>query len=139
MLWYATGIGRGANHYPPCFFYQMTVLQLTVREALDEFLHLLNDQFYVNAIENGYSRFHQLSVIAGKRYYKIVEATVDSRADNVLTANNRAVYCFIDIESGAIYKSASWTKPAKGIRSSIYKVIESPSMADAYGSWLYCR
>ena len=117
----------------------MSVLQLTIREALDEFLHLLNDQFYVSAMENGYSHFRQLSVIAGRRYYKIVEASVDSRAANVLTANNRAVYCFICVDSGAIYKSASWAKPAKGIRSSIYKVIENPSMADAYGSWLYCR
>ena len=130
---------RGNKSLAPLLLLLMTVLQLTVREALDEFLHLLNDQFYVSAMENGYSRFHQLSVIVGKRYYKIVEARVESRADNVLTANNRAVYCFICIDSGAIYKSASWAKPAKGIRSSIYKVIENPSMADAYGSWLYCR
>ncbi len=34
--------------------------------------------------------------------------------------SSRSVYCFVDIESGDILKSASWKAPAKGKRGSIW-------------------
>ncbi len=44
----------------------------------------------------------------GSKFIKVV----------VITFGSRAVHCFLDNE-GNIYKSASWSKPAKGIRGNI--------------------
>jgi len=44
----------------------------------------------------------------GKKYIKVV----------VISFGSPAVHCFLDFD-GNIYKSASWSKPAKGIRGHI--------------------
>jgi hypothetical protein len=43
----------------------------------------------------------------GKKYHKVI--MVDS-------SSNRSVHCFIDKNTGELYKSQSWKSPAKGVR-----------------------
>ena len=46
---------------------------------------------------------------------------------------------FIDKETGACYKPASYKSPAKGIRFQIEQLVENPEIVDNYGSFLYVR
>jgi CRISPR/Cas system-associated protein endoribonuclease Cas2 len=43
----------------------------------------------------------------GKKYHKVV--MIDG-------GSSRSVHCFIDKQTGEMYKSASWKSPAKGVR-----------------------
>jgi hypothetical protein len=68
----------------------------------------------------------------GKKYHKIV-----------MNANgSRSVHCFIDKQTGEVYKSASWKAPAKGVRYDL-RIIEQREWllqhADWSGSYLYAR
>ena len=46
-------------------------------------------------------------VETGKKYHKVI--FVDG-------GGNRSVHCFIDKNTGEMYKSSSWKSPAKGVR-----------------------
>lgn len=82
-----------------------------------------NNHYYSYAIENG------------RKYDKIV------REYNFYSNySGKCVYCFIEKETGNIYKPASWRGPYKkgahAIRGNVYEV-ESYKNADPYGTWLY--
>jgi len=68
----------------------------------------------------------------GRKYHKII-----------MSANgSRSVHCFIDKQTGSVYKSASWKSPAKGERCNLLIIKEREwalSNADWAGSWLYLR
>ena len=72
--------------------------------------------------------FHKpdYSVKKGRRFDKVV-------SDN-------SVYCFVEKDTGNIFKPASWRAPyLKGenaVRASIYNT-KTYEKADTYGSWLY--
>ena len=53
--------------------------------------------------------------------------------------SNDGVFMFIDKETGACYKPASFKAPAKGIRFWIDQLVMYPEMVDPYGSFLYVR
>jgi hypothetical protein len=59
----------------------------------------------------------------GSKYFKI-------------TSDN-SVYCFIDKETGDIYKPASWRGPAKGVRANLNNYDSWMNKTDPHGSWLY--
>jgi hypothetical protein len=52
----------------------------------------------------------------------------------VKTWNQRTVHSFVRIEDGAILMSASFKKPAKHVRGSIYAPDNGRSAVDAYGA-----
>ena len=66
------------------------------------------------------------SIKSGRKFDKVV--------------NENSVYCFVEKETGNIYKPAGWRAPyTKGnnpVRGSIYNE-NSYKDADPYGSWLY--
>jgi hypothetical protein len=84
-------------------------------------------------------RSHQMTIDkyefypeTGRKYHKII-----------MSANgSRSVHCFIDKQTGQIYKSASWKSPAKGVRYDL-RLIEQREWllqhADWAGSYLYAR
>jgi len=78
-----------------------------------------NGDYYNYAIENG------------RKYDKIVQ---------LRKGTGKCVYCFIEKETGNIYKPAGWRGPYKkgahAIRGNVYE-IESYKNADPYGTWLY--
>lgn len=69
----------------------------------------------------------------GKKYHKVV--FIDG-------GGSRSVHCFIDKNTGSVYKSASWRGPAKGERCNLLIIKEREwalQNADWAGSWLYRR
>ena len=105
---------------------------LFLTEALIE---TVNDQWKVNATESGRSSYSKLEYSIGKKYIKLNQFRV--HADS--SFSNNGVFMFIDKETGACYKPASFKAPAKGIRFWIDQLVMYPEMVDPYGSFLYVR
>jgi len=72
-------------------------------------------------------------VETGKKYHKVI--FVDG-------GGNRSVHCFIDKNTGEVYKSATWKSPAKGVRYDLRLIKDREYLlenADWSGSYLYAR
>lgn len=54
-----------------------------------------------------------------RKYYKIVMSH----------HNQRSVHCFIDKETGDVFKSSSWSAPAKGVR---FSLLDDKSREECY-------
>ena len=98
-------------------------------------LEQVNNRFKVNSIESGRNFYHILTYEVAKKYIKVYRLDVV----NGEIRDGRSVFMFIDKETGAIYKPASWKAPAKGIRFYIESLAENPELVDQYGSFLYRR
>ena len=97
-------------------------------------IEVLNNQWKVNAIESGRNFYHKLTYKVGKKYIKVMDSNV--YADEI---QSNGVFMFIDKETGACYKPASYKAPAKGIRFFIESLADNPEIVDPYGSFLYVR
>ena len=67
----------------------------------------------------------------GKKYHKVI--FVDG-------GGSRSVHCFIDKNTGEVYKSATWKSPAKGVRYDLRLIKDREYLlenADWSGSYLY--
>ena len=72
-------------------------------------------------------------IVTGKKYHKVVY--VDG-------GGNRSVQCFIDKQTGEVYKSAGWKSPAKGVRFDLRLIKDREYLfanADWSGGYLYRR
>ena len=98
-------------------------------------LEVLNNHWKVLAVENGRNFYHILTYEVARKYIKVFDSKV---YDGVLR-DGRSVFMFIDKETGAVYKPASFKAPAKGIRFYIESLLDSPEVVDQYGSFLYRR
>ena len=70
---------------------------------------------------------------SGKKYHKVVMIDAGS---------SRSVHCFIDKNTGEVYKSASWKSPAKGVRYDLRLIADREWLfenADWSGGYLYAR
>ena len=97
-------------------------------------LEVVNNRWKVAAIESSRSFYHKLTYKVGKKYIKVMGQTVypdEIRSDGV--------FMFVDKETGACYKPASYKAPAKGIRFFIESLADNPEIVDPYGSFLYIR
>ena len=118
------------------FINNMTTLNLSKTEFQTQgLLEVVNNEWKVNAIESGRSSYSKLEYSVGKKYIKVNQFRV--HADG--SFSNNGVFMFIDKESGACYKPASFKAPAKGIRFWIDQLVMYPEMVDPYGSFLYVR
>ena len=59
----------------------------------------------------------------GSKYFKVIRGT--------------SAYCFIEKETGDIFKAASWRAPAKGARANVHDYDTWMNKTDPYGGWLY--
>ena len=109
--------------------------QLKAEYLTECLLEVVNTEWKVNAIESGRSIYHKLEYSVGKKYIKVNQFRV--HADG--SFSNNGVFMFIDKESGACYKPASFKAPAKGIRFQIEQLVDDPEIVDPYGSFLYVR
>jgi hypothetical protein len=69
----------------------------------------------------------------GKKYHKVI--FVDG-------GGGRSVHCFIDKQTGEMYKSASWKAPAKGVRYDLRLIKDREYVlenCDWAGGYLYAR
>ena len=64
----------------------------------------------------------------GRKYLRVV-----TLANGV----ESSAYCFIEKETGGIYKTASWKVPAKGERANVNNLESYVGKADEHGGWLY--
>ena len=72
-------------------------------------------------------------VETGKKYHKVI--FVDG-------GGHRSVHCFIDKNTGEVYKSASWKAPAKGVRYDLRLIKDREYLlenADWSGGYLYAK
>lgn len=116
------------------------IIMTTITQSKTEFqteclLEVVNTEWKVNAIESGRSIYHKLEYSVGRKYIKVNQFRV--HADG--SFSNNGVFMFIDKESGACYKPASFKAPAKGIRFQIEQLVDDPEIVDPYGSFLYVR
>ena len=68
---------------------------------------------------------------SGKKYHKVI--FVDG-------GGQRSVHCFVDKNTGEVYKSASWKTPAQGVRYDLRLIKDREYLlenADWSGSYLY--
>ena len=92
-----------------------------------------NNMWKVNALESNRSLYHQFDMEIGRKYIKVWEQLIrDGEQDT-----SRSCYMFIDKNTGACYKPASYKAPAKGIRFWINQLADNPEICDPYGSFLY--
>ena len=109
------------------------------KQALQKFIKYGNKQIKAY-FKKHYDKTHdrgQYSQIAllrpGKKYDRIVNV----RADEPKKPNG-GVHCFIEKETGIIYKAKGWAGPSKYGRASIFKPATYKKI-DPHGSWLYKR
>ena len=112
----------------------------TITQSKTEFqteclLEVVNNEWRVAAIDSCNSTYNKLEYSVGKKYIKVKQIRMHRHG---LTTDN-GVVMFIDKESGACYKPASYKAPAKGIRFFIESLVENPEIVDRYGSFLYVR
>jgi len=100
---------------------------------LEALIETINDQWKVAAIESCNSTYNKLEYSAGRKYIKVNQFRVHSDG----SFSNNGVFMFIDKESGAVYKPASYKAPAKHIRFMINQLADNPDIVDPYGSFLY--
>ena len=97
-------------------------------------------------IENGTAKLYKFKVYSGKRYYKIVQQEFETWEKSKYYGQYRdgSVHCFVDKETGDVYKAASWRSPAKHIRFSLQneahlRFLLNPDNVDWAGGYLYFR
>ncbi len=69
----------------------------------------------------------------GKKYHKVIMIT---------SGMSRSVHCFVDKNTGEMYKSASWKSPAKGVRYDLRLIKDREYLlanADWSGGYLYAK
>ena len=100
----------------------------------------------LDAIENGTANLMWFKVYSGKRYYKIVQQEFETWEKSKYYGQYRdgSVHCFVDKETGDVYKPASWAAPAKHIRFSFQNVEDlkfllNPDNVGWAGGYLYLR
>ena len=72
-------------------------------------------------------------VETGKKYHKVI--FVDG-------CGSRSVHCFVDKQTGEVYKSATWKSPAKGVRYDLRLIKDREYLlenADWSGGYLYAK
>lgn len=54
--------------------------------------------------------------------------------------NGGSAFCFVELETGDIYKAAGWKAPAKGVRGNIFNDADvERTMSNPYGGGFYAR
>ena len=100
----------------------------------------------LDAIENGTANLMKFKVYSGKKYYKIVQQEFETWEKSKYYGQYRdgSVHCFVDKETGDVYKAASWRSPAKHIRFNLQnesdlRFLLNPDNVDWAGGYLYFR
>ena len=110
-----------------------------VREAIYSFVDFMNTE----VIEFFAKRYPSLEpdvyeVNGGRKYIRIVARRGDSFGG---AAYGGSVHCFVDAETGGVYKAATWKAPA--LNGERFNLLDEASFAelkakwDAHGGYLY--
>ena len=113
----------------------MTLTQTKSEFLTESLIEVLNDREKVNALESSRSTYSNYEYEVGRKYIKVWAYLVSDGK----RLNGRSCFMFVEKETGAIYKPASYKAPAKGIRFYIEQLADNPDIVDPYGSFLYIR
>jgi hypothetical protein len=113
----------------------MTLTQTKTEFLTEALIEQVNNLQKVTSIENNRNFYSVLTYDVAKKYIKVWQSDC---YDGVVREGRRC-FMFIDKETGAVYKPASWKAPAKGIRFYIDFLSDHPEVVDQYGSFLYRR
>jgi hypothetical protein len=81
---------------------------------------------------------YNFTIESGRKYHKII-MVIDNGPDR---SPSRSVHAFVDKKTGQIYKSSSWSAPAKGVRYDLRLITDREWLlenADWSGSYLYAK
>jgi hypothetical protein len=99
-----------------------------------------NTDYHENCIaklKNGECAYSYV-IESGRKYHKIIMVIDNGPGRHV----SRSVHCFVDKNTGEMYKSASWKSPAKGVRYDLRLIKDREwllSNADWASNYLYAR
>ena len=116
---------------------------MTYIEALNDFVKTIEDNSTNHYKEHNMTFMldnpEVIKVNKGRRFDKVVSNS--SNGGDMMTSS-RSVHCFVEKETGHIFKPAGWNAPQlkthTPVRGSIYE-IDSYKNADPHGGWLYLR
>ena len=86
--------------------HQSAIVSLDRTYGTSEGTHAEYHHRQIDSLKNGILPI-DYQVETGKKYHKVIM---------VSSGNSRSVHCFIDKNTGEMYKSSSWKSPAKGVR-----------------------
>lgn len=101
-----------------------------VLENLKELCQVLEER------SHRFSTNRKFLIELGRKNYKVIAQDEDTNGNLI----SRHAHCFVDKENGNIFKAASWSSAAKGVR---YNLLDSASRsllmeeADVHGGYLY--
>ena len=113
----------------------MNTTQSKTEFLTEAMIEQVNDLQKVASIENNRNFYSVLTYDVAKKYIKVWQSDC---YDGVVREGRRC-FMFIDKETGAVYKPASYKAPAKGIRFQLESLVDNPDLVDPYGSFLYVR
>ena len=95
----------------------------------------------LDSIENGTFRGKKFTFVEGNKYLKVIMNDYNSITKKY---DGRGVHCFIDKNTGEVYKAASWKSPARGVRFDMRiirerELLHNPSFVSWSGGYLYAR
>ena len=113
----------------------MNTTQTKTEFLTEALIEQVNNLQKVTSIENNRNFYSVLTYDVAKKYIKVWQ----SDCYDGIVREGRRCFMFIDKETGAVYKPASYKAPAKGIRFFLESLVENPEIVDPYGSFLYIR
>ena len=113
----------------------MTLTQTKSEFLTESLIEVLNNREKVNALDSSSVVYTNFEYEVGRKYIKVWSYLV-SNGEKV---RGRSCFMFVEKETGAVYKPASYKAPAKGIRHYIEQLADYPDIVDPYGSFLYIR
>lgn len=89
---------------------------------------------FAEALDQKFERY-AVTTTAGRKYDRIVTSYGGDKMSG-------SVHCFVERETGKVFKAAGWATPAKGARfdlSTPEGFVNTVETADPYGGYLYAR
>jgi hypothetical protein len=84
-------------------------------------------EFFVAALQDHCQKLNNVTfykpvigIMAGKKNWRITRADLITEGACAGMTQSKCVHCFVDMETGDIYKAAGWKAPAKGVRGNIF-------------------
>ena len=109
-----------------------------------------NNKYYQERIEeinNGTANLYKFDYQVGKKYIKVFNLQYQESNEYLGTKSGYrqgSVHCFVDKNTGQVYKPASWKSPAKIVRFDLRLITDreflfNPNNIDWAGGHLYLR
>ena len=120
------------------------------KRNIDENRFPENTKYYqdrVDEINNGTANLYKFTYTTGKKFHKVYFLQYEEASEYYGTKagyKSGSVHCFIDKQTGEVYKPASWKAPAKHVRFDLRLIQDreflfNPNNIDWAGGHLYMR